>query len=151
VHTDGAQVVRRHVADRGIAEDALAIQHTTIEQALQEAGVIGAGGRQPGATGFHGHGLAHVDQAHGNAAIRVFLKWLGNAVVLVRRHHKAGVHHAQRPQDVVLQKSPSVWPLTASTSAPSRSVARLYSHTVPGSNIRATRPVLGKLAVGALA
>ena len=98
-----AQMVGRHQAQRGRAQDALTQQFAAIAQALHKARVVLRGGRQAHAAGFHARHHAQINQCHGCAAIRIVGKRLGNAVLLVGRHAKAGVHHAQRPQDVFLQ------------------------------------------------
>ena len=74
-----------------------------FNRALQKAGVVGGCGRQSRTACFHGGGLTHVDQAHGDAAIRVFgerARRCGGACRAAP--HKAGVDHAQRAEDIEL-------------------------------------------------
>ena len=48
--------------------------------------------------------MFRVQHFHGNAAVRVVRKRLGQAVVISGRHHKAGVHQPQGRKDFLLQK-----------------------------------------------
>jgi hypothetical protein len=103
-------MVGGHEIDGVRPQEAHAALFAFVAQALQKAGVVHGRGHQATAAALQFRRLFGVQYFHQYAAIGVLCKGLGYAVVLIGWHHKAGVDHAQWPENFLLQKLPQRLP-----------------------------------------
>ena len=103
-------MVSRHEGHGTRAQQAHTVERAFVQHELHEAQVVGRSRGEAPPTGLQGRGLAHINHLHLHTAFRVAGKGLGNAAVVFFSHRKTGLLHAQRRQNVILQKGPQRLP-----------------------------------------
>ena len=96
------QMVRGHQIHRLSAQDPDAVQRSAVQQHLREAGIIRNGGEQPAASAFK-LGLPGRVLPVGRLHPFVDLVKPGDSALLFRRNKEAGILHAQRIKNMLLQ------------------------------------------------
>ena len=109
----GGDLVARHVGYRRGLQEPHGAERAVAGEHQAEAQVVGAGGHQAAAAGQEPGALAEAETGHRTALRRVHRReaagrigpvHLCQPVELVRRAEKAGVRHAQRREDALLQE-----------------------------------------------
>ncbi len=96
-------MVGRHEVHGMRTQQPRTLQLASIAHEAQKTRVIHGGGQQAASTAVHGHGTARVQHTQRYAAVRVMRKRFGNAVLIGGIHRKAGLKHAQRGKNMLLQ------------------------------------------------